>query len=101
MPSIIQTAVSQIDAVLASSPSTEETVTLLCAALKRLSPPDSVYLDRMEKVLNMKFAGVADRGFRYSTIISDLRNVLRALPSRLRCRKAPILRGTCSRSPFL
>lgn len=72
-------AIAQIDELLKHASATEESVTLACAALKRLAPPGSVYLERMEHALEIVVAGAGGMGGWYSTILTSLHGTLRAL----------------------
>jgi hypothetical protein len=73
-------AIAQIEDVLKSGSVTEESVTLACAALKRLAPPGSAYLDRMEKALGIVVVGApGSRGAKYQDIVTSLHGTLRAL----------------------
>jgi hypothetical protein len=77
------TAIAQIDDVVKHSSGTEESVTLACAALKRLAPPGSVYLDRMEQALKIVVVGAAgNKGAKYISIIASLHGTLNALRTR-------------------
>jgi hypothetical protein len=78
MPIDKATALAQIDAVLQNSSATDEAITLAAAALQRLSPPGSVYLDRMEKSLKTVRVG-GNRGAYNLSIITELHGILRAL----------------------
>ncbi|MCI0376966.1 MAG: bifunctional diaminohydroxyphosphoribosylaminopyrimidine deaminase/5-amino-6-(5-phosphoribosylamino)uracil reductase RibD [Gemmataceae bacterium] len=80
MPIDKATAIAQIDDVLKCGSATEESVTLACAALKRLAPPGSVYLERMEKALGTVVVGLrGSRGAKYLDIITSLHGTLKAL----------------------
>src|SRR5436190_22880064 len=80
MPIDKTTAIKEIDDVLKHDSSTEMSVTLACAALKRLAPPGSVYLDRMEKALKIVVAGApGSKGAQYSAILTSLHGTLSAL----------------------
>lgn len=80
MPINKATVIAQIDEVLKSESATEESVTLACAALKRLAPPASVYVERMEHALEIRVAGaIGSKGVKYSAILTSLHGTLRAL----------------------
>jgi hypothetical protein len=78
MPIDKATALAQIDTVLQNSSATEEAITLAAAAIQRLSPPGSVYLDRMAKTLKTVRVGGNRGGFNIS-IVTELHGILRAL----------------------
>src|SRR5258708_27373802 len=80
MPVNKSTAVAQIDDVLNCGSATEESVTLACAALKRLAPPGSIYLERMENALAIRVVGgTGSRGAKYQEILTSLHGTLKAL----------------------
>jgi hypothetical protein len=96
MPIDKATAIAQIDDVLKCGSATEESVTLACAALKRLAPPGSVYLERMEKALGMVVVGrPGSRGAKYLEIITSLH--AESAAGGLRCEQASLLSGTYPR----
>jgi hypothetical protein len=74
------TAIAQIDDVLKQGSATEESVTLACAAISRLAPPGTIYVERMQKGLEVKVVGApGSRGAKYSDILTSLHGILRAL----------------------
>ncbi len=80
MPINKMTAIAEIDDVLKHGSATEESVTLACAALKRLAPPGTIYLERMQEALKLVVIGVAgNRGAKYLEILSSLHGTLKAL----------------------
>jgi hypothetical protein len=79
MPIDKATALVQIDALIQTSPATEEAITLAAAAIQRLTPPGSVYRDRMEKALAAGHAAWGSKGGRNISIITDLHGILRAI----------------------
>jgi hypothetical protein len=79
MPAGKLVAIAQINDVLRSDSHTEESITLACAALKRLSPPGSVYLERMETALNTFVVGSGNLGAKYGSILNSLHGILSAL----------------------
>src|SRR4051812_19854906 len=80
MPIDKMTAIMQIDDVLTHGSATEESVTLACAALRRLAPPGSVYLERMEQAQKIVVVGAAGgRGAKYDAILTSLHGTLKAL----------------------
>ncbi len=73
------TAIAQIDEVLKEDSATEASMSLACAALKRFSPPGSVYLDRMNAALSTVVAGTGNRGAKNIAMLTGLHGVLQAL----------------------
>lgn len=86
MPIDKATALAQIDAVFArrkelkdnwSPENVQEITTLMCAAIKRLAPPNSAYLEQMESVLRNMPKQLGES--KSETIEFRLQGVLRAL----------------------
>jgi hypothetical protein len=79
MPINKLTAIAQIDEVLKEGSATEASISIACAALKRLSPPGSIYFDRMNTALSTVVVGTGNRGAKNMAILTDLHGVLKAL----------------------
>lgn len=79
MPIDKATVIAEIDDVLRHESATEESVSMACAALKRLAPAGSAYLDRMDAALKVVVVGTGNRGAKNMDLITRLHGVLRAL----------------------
>src|SRR5262249_10805044 len=62
-------------------PLTEEGITRAAAAIRRLSPPGSIYLDRMEEAFKIvpPVVGPRAKAYKDAQVFTALQNVLRAL----------------------